>query len=197
MFLETLDTDKMPHRRSFISRFLVFNSCRTAFLHILSLSARLKSWVDAAATSQDEVQNAACSSSGSAHRNYLKSVLTSTWCLLHVTEPNLPPQVSGRMQHLKEDLFEKVSAVLESPNNGPNGQAALRAALAGRWQAALDKAARFWARHRDSSNAERAEMEAPLQELHEYIHATIDAEVPPTPLPHLGPPTICFNDCIA
>ena len=60
--------------------------------------------------------------------------------------------------------------MLESPNNGPNGQAALKAALAGRWQAALDKAARFWARHRDSSNAARAEMEAPLQELHEYIH---------------------------
>ena len=105
-------------------------------------------------------------------------------CLLHMSEPNFPPQVSGRMQHLKEDLFEKVSAVLKSPNDGPNGQAALRAVLAGRWQAALDKAARFWARHRDSSNAARAEMEAPLRELHEYIHATIDAEVsPPTPPP--------------
>ena len=60
-------------------------------------------------------------------------------------------QVRGRMQHLKEDLFEKVAAVLESPNDCPNGQAALRAALAGRWKAALDKTARFWARQRNSS----------------------------------------------
>lgn len=111
-----------------------------------------------------------------------------------MSEPNFPPQVSKRMQHLKEDLFEKVSAVLKSPNDRPNGQAALRAALAGRWQAALDKAARFWARHRDSSNAARAEMEAPLQELHEYIHATIDAEVSPLIPP---PSKKCFEGCIA
>jgi hypothetical protein len=85
------------------------------------------------------------------------------------------------MQHLKEDLFEKVSAVLEGASYHPNRQAALRAALAGRWQAALDKAARFWAQHCGSSNAARAEMEMPLQELHEYIHATIDAEVTSSP----------------
>ena len=86
-------------------------------------------------------------------------------------------QVRERMQHLKEDLFEKVSAVLESPSEAPNGQAALRAALAGRWQAALDKAARFWERHGTGSSAQRADLQAPLQDLHQYIHSTIDAEV--------------------
>lgn len=88
------------------------------------------------------------------------------------------------MQHLKEDLFEKVSAVLESPDKRPNGQAPLRAALAGRWQAALDKGARFWARHRDSSSAGQAELQAPLQDLHKDIHATIDAEVNSCKTPH-------------
>ena len=81
------------------------------------------------------------------------------------------------MQHLKEDLFEKVAAVLESPNDCPNGQAALRAALAGRWKAALDKTARFWARQRNSSPAPRDELQGRLRDLHEDIHATIEAEV--------------------
>lgn len=99
------------------------------------------------------------------------------------------------MQHLKEDLFEKVSAVLESPDKRPNGQAALRAALTGRWQAALDKGARFWARHRDSSSAGQAELQAPLQDLHKDIHATIDAEVDSCESPHKS--TICsLVDCI-
>ena len=84
------------------------------------------------------------------------------------------------MQHLKEDLFEKVAAVLESSEDCPNGQAALRAALAGRWKAALDKTARFWARQRDSASAAPEELQGRLQDLHEDIHATIDAEVGPT-----------------
>ena len=83
------------------------------------------------------------------------------------------------MQHLKEDLFEKVAAVLESSEDRPNGQAALRAALAGRWKAALDKTARFWARQRDSASAPPEELQGRLQDLHEDIHATIDAEVGP------------------
>lgn len=91
-------------------------------------------------------------------------------------------QVRGRMQHLKEDLFEKVAAVLESPDDSPNGQAALRAALSGRWKAALDKTARFWARQRSSSSAARAELQSRLKDLHEDIHATIDAEVGSSPL---------------
>ena len=86
-------------------------------------------------------------------------------------------QVRGRMQHLKEDLFEKVSAVLDCPDDSPNGQAALRAALAGRWKAALDKTARFWARQRDGSGAARDELQGRLRDLHQDIHATIDAEV--------------------
>ena len=86
-------------------------------------------------------------------------------------------QVRGRMQHLKEDLFEKVSAVLDCPDDSPNGQAALRAALAGRCTAALDKTARFWARQRDGSGAARDELQGRLRDLHQDIHATIDAEV--------------------
>ena len=93
------------------------------------------------------------------------------------TDASLLVQVRERMQHLKEDLFEKVSAVLESPSEAPNGQAALRAALAGRWQAALDKAACFWERHGSGSSSQRADLQAPLQDLHQYIHSTIDAEV--------------------
>ena len=90
------------------------------------------------------------------------------------------------MQHLKEDLFEKVAAVLESPDDSPNGQAALRAALAGRWKAALDKTARFWARQRSSSSAARDELQGRLKDLHEDIHATIDAEVGSLPCTSKG-----------
>ena len=101
-------------------------------------------------------------------------------------------QVRGRMQHLKEDLFEKVSAVLDCPNNSPNGQAALRAALAGRWKAALDKTARFWARQRDGSGAARDELQGRLRDLHQDIHATIDAEVGSTSFYHGGVATYLF-----
>ena len=105
---------------------------------------------------------------GGCHLELLQFLVISVFFLVQVRE---------RMQHLKEDLFEKVAAVLESPSEASNGQAALRAALAGRWQAALDKAARFWERHGTGSSAQRADLQAPLQDLHQYIHSTIDAEV--------------------
>lgn len=80
------------------------------------------------------------------------------------------------MQALKEDLFEKVKIVLDStPASG--ARPALREALAGRWHAAFDKAARFWARAASQGSSARDELTLPLQDLHNDIHATIDAEV--------------------
>ncbi len=85
-------------------------------------------------------------------------------------------QVRGKMQALKEDLFEKVKIVLDStPSSG--ARPALRDALAGRWHAAFDKAARFWARAAAQGSAARDELTLPLHDLHNDIHATIDAEV--------------------
>ncbi|CAL8468472.1 g8012 [Coccomyxa elongata] len=91
-------------------------------------------------------------------------------------EQEVVDEVRGKMQALKEDLFEKVKIVLDStPSSG--ARPALRDALAGRWHAAFDEAARFWARAAAQGSAARDELTLPLHDLHNDIHATIDAEV--------------------
>jgi hypothetical protein len=84
-------------------------------------------------------------------------------------------QVRARMQALKEDLFEKVSMVLDS--TVPTGESGLGQVLAGRWNGVLEKAARFWARAGSSGSSTRDDLQLPLQDLHRDIHESIDAEV--------------------
>lgn len=82
-------------------------------------------------------------------------------------------QVQTRMHTLKEKLFLHVSAVLEATEDSPSSSLV----RTGRWKAAWDKAVRFLARQNASSNAQAADLQATLTELHLDIQEQISAEV--------------------
>ena len=89
-----------------------------------------------------------------------------------LTVPSLL-QVQMRMQTLKERLFQHVSAVLEASEESP----AAALVRTGRWKSVWDKAVRFLAPQHGSGNAQAAELQATLGELHQDIQNQISAEV--------------------
>ena len=81
-------------------------------------------------------------------------------------------QVQGRLQTLKERLFEHVEEVLDFSR-----EPTLTAVRSGRWRSVFDKAVQFFTRRGGEASSSRVDMQAKLQDLHDSINAQIEAEV--------------------